>query len=509
VNVNRGSRKIWILALAVVAFPLGLLLGSREFGNDAGEGLPVERRTAGRAEEATLRSASLGIVPERGMARSGDAPPSAGSPQETTRDTRRLTPIAEAARRVAPSVVSISMLRTAPAARRSLLDDFFGSGRPSGVVRGYGSGFAIDSDGYILTNEHVVRGADSIVVTDARGRVLSTELVGADDLTDIAVLKVEAERVPPAPLGTSSDLMVGEPAIAIGNPFGYLLANAEATVTAGVVSGVGRDLRSEDQRRTLLADMVQTDASINPGNSGGPLVNADGEVIGVNSSIFSRSGGSEGLGFAIPIDRALRIAGELRQYGRIRRPFVGVDPIAVESDTVLFTETLVRRVAPDSPAERAGLRPGDVLVAIDGHPITGPVDWEVGLLDAGVAARIEVTYLRDGRSRTVSLPVEELPSESADRLQVLSGLELITVDPQIAVERRLPLESGAMIAGISQRNAAITGMRVGDVIVAVGRQRVETAGDVDDLFQYYAGRGRIRVSVFRDGSYFSTYFGVQ
>ena len=137
------------------------------------------------------------------------------------------------------------------------------------------------------------------------------------------------------------------------------------------------------------------------------------------------------------------------------------------------------------------------------------MDWEVGLLDAGVESDVEVTYSRRGAARNVRLVVEELPSESAERLQVLTGLELITIDAQIAVERRLPIERGALIADISARNAAITGMRAGDVITAVGRQRVETAEDVDDLFQYYAGRGRIRVSVFRDGSYYSTYFGVQ
>jgi serine protease Do len=490
-----------------------MLLGSR-----------LGDRTDGRSEEPvgqaslvrepldedglpTARSVVGGPRPTGTIGRTtGPGPPV----QQSSPQTRRHTPIVAAANQVAPSVVNITVMRAARRTPRSMWDDLLGPGAsPARVQRAYGSGFAIDTDGFLLTNEHVVRGADSIVVTDAQGRVLIADLVGADDLTDIAVLRIEGGRVPPASLGTSSDLVVGEPAIAIGNPFGYLLANAEATVTAGVISGVGRDIRSEDDRRTLLADMVQTDASINPGNSGGPLVNADGEVIGVNSSIFSRSGGSEGLGFAIPIDRALRIADELRRYGRIRRPFVGVDPMAVESDTVLFVETIVRRVAPDSPAERAGLRTGDVLIAVDGRRIASPVDWEVGLLDAGVAAAVEVTYSRGGEARNVRLVVEELPSESAERLQVLTGLELITVDAQIAVERRLPLDQGAMIADISPRNAAITGMRAGDVIVAVGRQRVSNAEDVDDLFQYYAGRGRIRVSVFRDGSHYSTYFGVQ
>jgi serine protease Do len=407
-------------------------------------------------------------------------------------------------------VVSITVLRSVQRVGfGSLFEEFWNrSPFPRGTQRqpSLGSGFAIDSRGYLLTNEHVVAGSDSIVVTDAEGRVYDAELVGSDELSDIAVLRVEGGRIPPAPLGTSSDLVVGEPAIAIGNPFGYLLNNAEATVTSGVISGVGRDIRAE-QGETLLADMVQTDASINPGNSGGPLVNADGRVIGVNSSIFSRSGGSEGLGFAIPIDRAVRIADELREFGRIRRPYVGVDPVAMRSDTTLFSRTLIRRVAPGSPAERAGLREGDQLVAISNRPINSPLDWEVGLLDAGVRADVEVTYNRDGRVGRATLHIEELPSEQAERLEVVAGLELITVTPQIAVERRLGVEAGAMVVGISGQNAAVTGMREGDVIVEVNRRKVKTAEDADDLFQYYAGRSRIRVTLYRNGrSYYTTFY---
>ena len=487
--MRRRDWRIWIPALLIAAFPAGLLLGSR-----VGDGGPGEPEPA--------------YGPEEGVASPAAVADRAGS-QEIA-ESRRNTPIVEAARRVAPSVVSISILRVGRSGPRSPFEDFFGrTPAQSRLRRSYGSGFAIDDEGFLVTNEHVVRGADSIVVTDFEGRVHPAAVVGADELTDIAVLRIEGQRVPPAPLGTSSDLMVGEPAIAIGNPFGYLLANAEATVTAGVISGVGRDIRSADERQTLLADMVQTDASINPGNSGGPLVNADGQVIGVNSSIFSRSGGSEGLGFAIPIDRALRIVDELRDFGRIRRPFVGVDPIAVESDTLLFSETLIRRVAPRSAAAGAGLEPGDVLVAIDGRPVASPLDWEVGLLDAGVGTEIDVTYRRNGTERDAHLLIEELPSESAERLQVLDGLELITLDPQIAVERRLAVDSGAMITQISQRNGAYTGMREGDVIVEINRRRVTSAEDVADLFQYYSGRGSIRVSVYRSGNIYITTFYVQ
>lgn len=504
--MNRPDWRIWIPVLLIVAFPTGLLLGSKVRGTG-----PIESATDSLADQPSPVEAALVRAPvAEGV---GSAPASARTPDRSTQEgtgSRRYTPIVEASRRVAPSVVSITILRVGQSGPRSLFEDFLGRTAPqSRLRRSYGSGFAIDDRGFLVTNEHVVRGADSIVVTDSQGRVHAATTVGADELTDIAVLRIEGGRVPAAPLGTSSDLMVGEPAIAIGNPFGHLLANAEATVTSGVISGVGRDIRSADERQTLLADMVQTDASINPGNSGGPLVNADGQVIGVNSSIFSSSGGSEGIGFAIPIDRAIRIVDELRDFGRIRRPFVGVDPMAVESDTVLFSETLIRRVAPGSSAAGAGLEPGDVLVAIGGRPIASALDWEVGLLDAGVGSEIDVTYRRDGREGEARLLIEELPSESAERLQVLAGLELITVDPQIAVERRLNVDSGAMISRISQRNAAYTGMREGDVIVEINRRRVGSAEDVADLFQYYSGRSSIRVSVYRSGNIYITTFYVQ
>jgi serine protease Do len=373
-------------------------------------------------------------------------------------------------------------------------------------VQGLGSGFAIDENGFVVTNEHVVSGADSIVVTDAQGSRLRAELVGADALTDIAVLKVEGGRIPPAPLGTSSDLMVGEPAIAIGNPLGYFLANGEATVTAGVISGIARDIRDEDNDGSLFADMIQTDAAINPGNSGGALVNAEGRVIGVNSSILSRSGGSEGLGFAIPIDRALRIAGELRDFGRIRRPWIGVDPEIVASDTSLFSSTRIRRVAGDSPAETAGLVSGDVLLEVNGRHIDSPLDLEVGLLDAGVGSEIEVVYERAGQQARTRLAVVELPSEQAARVEVLSGLQLVTVNDQIAIERGLPQEivSGALIVEITPENSRFSGLLGDDVIVAINRQRVHTAEDADDLFRSFAGGSRIWATVVRNGRLVNT-----
>ena len=417
-----------------------------------------------------------------------------------------MTPVVRATARIAPSVVSITVLSTRRVASRSLFDQFFGMvprqlERP---VQGIGSGFAIDDGGTILTNEHVVSGADSIIVTDVNGRLYAADVIGADPITDIAVLRIEAGAIPAATLGTSSDLVVGEPAIALGNPFGFVLANAEATVTSGVVSGVGRDILNSREGK-LSADMIQTDAAINPGNSGGPLVNAEGRVIGVNSAILSQSGGSEGIGFAIPIDRAKRIADELLTHGRIRRPWVGVESRTMESEITRFSLTEVRRVAPGSPAAEAGLEVGDILLEVNGRPITSPLDWDVGLLDAGVGSTVAIRYRRADRLLDARLRVEELPSEQAQRLEVVRGLELISVTPQIAVERGLEIEDGALIVQLSPAASRVTGMREGDVIVGINRRPVQTAEDANDLFRTLAGGSRIFVTYYREGRYYNSW----
>ena len=503
--------------LAIAAFPAGLFLGSVISRND-----PAEWSTSGvlrqsprsEGQRTPARAAALGPTLTRGPTPSGDSAGFRGledsgsgvDAQERPLSGPRFTPVVAATTRIAPSVVSITVLSTRRVASRSMFEEFFGMvpRRMERTVQGIGSGFAIDDEGTILTNEHVVSGADSLVVTDVNGKFYRADVVGSDPITDIAVLKVEAGAIPPASLGTSSDLVVGEPAIALGNPFGFVLANAEATVTAGVISGVGRDILDSREGK-LSADMIQTDAAINPGNSGGPLVNAEGSVIGVNSAILSQSGGSEGIGFAIPIDRARRIAEELLQYGRIRRPWVGVESRTVESETTRFSLTEVRRVAPGSSADGAGLQVGDLLLSVNDRPITSPLDWDVGLLDAGVGGTVDVTYRRGERILTARLAIEELPSEQAERLEVVRGLELITVTPQIAVERGLEVEKGALVARLSNAAGRVTGLREGDVIVGINRRPVESVEDAQGLFRALAGGSRIFVTYYRDGRYYSSW----
>src|SRR4029077_14938792 len=236
-------------------------------------------------------------------------------------------------------------------------------------MEGYGSGVIISPDGVVITNQHVTNGATKIVVTTREGNDYPAKLLGEDPLTDIAVLKIEATGLPTAPLGRSADLAVGEWVVAIGNPFAYMLGNSEPSVTAGVVSAVGRNLLPSGDQAGVYVGMIQTDAAINPGNSGGPLVDVQGEVVGVNSSIFSPSGGSVGIGFAIPIERAQRVAAELRRYGHVRRPWVGLDVVGGSDlrDWKRSGGLRVTTVAAGGPAVRAGLAAGDVLLNVRGR----------------------------------------------------------------------------------------------------------------------------------------------
>lgn len=415
-----------------------------------------------------------------------------------------------------PSVVSVNVIRRERIGPRSLWEDFFVPFGYEREVQSLGSGFAIAPGGYVLTNAHVVQGAIDIVVATVDGGEYLAKLVGSDELSDVALLKVDVE-IPVPEFGDSDELVTGEPAIAIGNPFGYLLSNAEPTVTAGVISGTGRHIlpsafgSGEEGGETIYADMIQTDASINPGNSGGPLVNADGQVVGVNSAIFSRSGGSQGLGFAIPINRALRIAEQLRTTGHVRRPWVGIDVGPLEADrTGRRRGATIVRVAPDSPAERAKLSKGMQLVAVQGRPVKSPLDWEAELLEVTPGETIELRVRdRRGRERTVALRVEDVPSVRATRVEVLEGLELITLTPAIRAERGLRSEEGALIAGISDDVARITGLREGDLIIAINRRRVSSAEDVASILHYLVGRGAVRVYYERDGVIWSTRFQIE
>ena len=407
----------------------------------------------------------------------------------------RRTAIVEAAARVAPAVVSVNVVRRERQVPRTPFDFFFVPRGYEREVKGLGSGFLVSSDGTVITNQHVVEGAEQIVVTTREGRDFEAKLLGEDPLTDIAVLKVEAHDLGSAPIGRSSDLMIGEWVVAIGNPYAYLLGNSEPTVTAGVVSAVDRNLLPTGDQPGVYVGMIQTDASVNPGNSGGPLVNALGEVVGVNSSIFSNTGGSIGIGFAIPIERALRVARELERHGTVRRAWVGLDVTGAEElrEWKQSGGLRVARVVGGGPAARAGLEAGDVLLRAQNRELRTFLDWEAVKLDVGPGDSLRLSLTRSGRQRSTVLVVEELPTARSPRVSALGDVELISVTPAVQQERGLGRAHGALIVAIGDETRAATGLQVDDVILQVNRVAVETAEDARSAFRTAAGGGAIRV----------------
>ena len=331
----------------------------------------------------------------------------------------RRTAITRAVEAASPTVVSINVISVQRVrVRDPFFDDpffrqFFGRQAPryrEQQVQNLGSGFVISPDGYIVTNDHVAGGADEITISFTDGRTLPATLVGSDPYSDLALLKVEPEESLPY-LSFSEDPapIVGEWVIALGNPFGLFEA-AEPTVTVGVVSAVGRNLSvSRDGR--IYSDMIQTDAAINRGNSGGPLVNAVGEVIGVNAAIYSESGGSIGIGFAVPARKAQRILDELREKGQVDRSYYTglygrdvTERIARALDLSQARGVIVSDVDPGSPADRAGLLPYDVIVELEGEPITNATDYQARLFDFRPGDRVRYVVLREGEP--VELVVE-------------------------------------------------------------------------------------------------------
>jgi serine protease Do len=347
---------------------------------------------------------------------------------------------------------------------------------------GRGSGFIIASDGYILTNNHVVDGATHVQVRLDDGRELPAKIAGRDPQTDLALLKVDATDLPVVPLGDSSTLRVGEPVMAVGNPFGL-----EQTVTTGIVSATGRVIGEGPYE-----DFIQTDASINPGNSGGPLINARGEAIGMNTIIVSGSGGSIGIGFAVPMHLAKFVVPQLAETGRVERGWLGVtaQPLTRElAASLKLSRTegaLIAQVWDGSPAAAAGLRRGDVIVELDGRRIGRATDLSLLVAAAPIGKDIAVTVLREGKPMTVTARVarREQPVASASTPQGEAGQRArlgVAVEPVTpAMASQLGVKaSGLVIRQVQQGSpAAEAGLRPGDVIVEVNRQAVKSPEDL-------------------------------
>ena len=345
-------------------------------------------------------------------------------------------------------------------------------------MQGLGSGFIVSSDGLILTNAHVVKDAAEVTVKLTDRREFKAKVVGADPQTDVAVLKIDARDLPTVRLGSAKDIKVGEWVVAIGSPFGF-----ENSVTSGIVSAKSRSLPDG-----TYVPFIQTDVAVNPGNSGGPLFNMKGEVIGINSQIYSRSGGYQGVSFAVPIDTAVYAKNELVAHGKVTRGRLGVtiqevnQSLAQSFGLDAARGALVSSVEHGSPAEKAGLESGDVILKLDGTPVTSSIDLSsrVATMKPGSSAQLEVW--RNGKPRDVAVRVGEAPSQkmasskpAVDLSKARLGLAVRTLTPE--EQKQASVEGGLLVEQVSGP-AARSGIRAGDIIVAANGTKLKNAEEL-------------------------------
>jgi serine protease Do len=396
-------------------------------------------------------------------------------------------------REIKPAVVNVSAKRTdnatpevgVPFGEDGPFDryfkDFFG-GRPQRPVRSMGSGFIINPSGHIVTNNHVVEGASELRVKLSDGRELAATVVGRDPKTDLALLKIEAAGLTAIPLGDSAALQVGEPVMAIGNPFGL-----EQTVTTGIVSATGRAIGAGP-----YDDFIQTDASINPGNSGGPLIDARGQAVGINTAIFSQSGGSVGIGFAIPTSLAKAVVTQLAESGKVTRGWLGVSIQPLTPDLAKSfgrAETagaLVASVSESSPAERAGLKPGDIITDYDGRKVERTADLPRAVASTPIGREVRLTVVREGQPLTLTARIVALeagetePASAGERAKPTLGLAVQPLTPALAQQFGVTATTqGLVVQHVEEGSpAAEAGFERGDVIIEVDRRAVKSAAEL-------------------------------
>ena len=447
--------------------------------------------TAHAAEQPSARTKSMGLVID-------DHP--------LAREARAGVSYAEVVKRVMPSVVKVEVTTAAKEVTGNVpgfMNDpffrqFFGNPFGGGQQRmytppehGLGSGVIVTKDGYILTNDHVVDDADKVKVTLQDGREVTAKVIGKDKETDVAVVKIDAHDLPAITLADSSKIEVGDVVLAVGNPFGLA-----QTVTMGIISATGRaamDLKYQD--------FIQTDAAINPGNSGGALVDTDGRLIGVNTAIFSRSGGNEGIGMAIPTDLARDVMVSLVKDGKVTRGYIGVgiEPLtpalAKQFDLKNDQGALIDDVVPNSPAAKAGLRSGDVVLQFNGKPIADSRRLSLAVATVAPGEKVPVRIWRDGAAKTVDVTVQEVPGEaqmaknnsaspSDSSSDTLQGVEVKDLNPQTrrqySVDRKIT--QGAIVTQVDPTSAAAdAGLKEGDVIMEINKQPVKSAEDAVKL----------------------------
>lgn len=412
------------------------------------------------------------------------------------------------AARVTPAVVNVTVTsKTKPDSKSNVPDDmqqFFGQApfgqffgphiqRGPQIEHGMGSGVVISPDGYIVTNNHVIDGAVDIRVTTSNRHVLKAKLVGADPVTDLAVLKVDGSDMPSVPWGDSKEVRQGQTVLAFGNPYGFRF-----TVTRGIVSAVHRG-NPDPTDRSKPGEFIQTDAAINPGNSGGPLVDARGEVVGINTFLVSPSGTFSGMGFAIPTQIVRPTVEDLIRNGKVTHGHIGVGISDVTPENAKFfgdnaaIGAVVTEVEPDSPGAKAGLQIGDVITEIDGHQVSDSGELQVEVEQKQPETKIELTVLRNGKTMTVPITIEALGSHPGEGSaesgeghgKMRWGLSLENLTPELRDQLQAPSSvHGAVIEQVQPGSSADNaGLQQGDIILEVNRHKVQNAADVQQALQ--------------------------
>lgn len=417
-------------------------------------------------------------------------------PIPPTVSAARRTPIVTVAHDVGPAVVNI---QTESTIRQREFDPFFD---PFGVFGGrdrsytsqsLGSGFVWSSEGIIVTNNHVVEGASRITVNFSDGTQLAAKLIGVDPDSDVAVLRVDAKNLLAAPIGTSSDLQIGETVVAVGNPFGL-----SGTVTTGVVSALGRSVPSKEAGRTFT-DFIQTDASINPGNSGGPLLNIEGRVIGINTMIFANA---QGIGFAIPVDRARKVILDILRYGQVHSAWIGAVTATITPEEARRTGlptsrgALVARVISGSPAQAAGLKAGDIITAVGGRAVDSREAFSTLTATVAAGQPLPLTVARGGSTQSISVRPSEAPGDLGLRiLREIAGLRVIDQNRTVVIDE--------VARGSRSENI---GLAQGDVIVGVNGAEVTSVKDLNQVLTQSAERSSIVLQVARGRYIYSLTF---
>lgn len=435
---------------------------------------------------------------------------------------RELPDFTELVEKHSPAVVNISTEQSSSGSKRGgnpgneQLDEFFKrffpDGRPDGgeapnAKRSLGSGFIVSADGYVLTNNHVVENADKIIVRLSDRRELEAELIGADERSDLAVLKINAKNLPVVRLGNSGRLKTGEWVLAIGSPFGF-----DYSVTAGIVSAQGRSLPTENGENYV--PFIQTDVAINPGNSGGPLFNLDGEVIGINSQIYTRSGGFNGISFAIPIDVAMEVVDQLKTDGRVSRGWLGVSIQDVDRELAESFGlkkpggALVAQVLSSGPADKGGILAGDIIVKFNGKEVDLSADLPhlVGRTRAGTNATVDV--VRAGKSKRLKVKIGELAdagnpfvaAAAGDNSEAAPSRLGLTVEALAPADlERLGLAQGVRVVAV-QGPAAEAGIAPGDVVTRLANKPVESIAAFSEIVDSLPSGKAVPVLVIRNGN---------